>query len=95
VLTLEVQEQVEIQVKYAGYIQKQLQEVERMQRLEIRRIPVHMNYEKIRGLSAEAKEKLGRINPQTVGQAARIPGVSPADISILLVFLEQKKADRV
>ena len=93
-LSVEVAEQVEIQVKYAGYIHKQLQEVERMRRLEERRIPGHTNYAGMRGLSSEAREKLSKIIPQTVGQAARVPGVSPADISILLVFLEQKKVGR-
>jgi tRNA uridine 5-carboxymethylaminomethyl modification enzyme len=87
----EVAEQVEIQVKYAGYIEKQQQEIERMRKLEERRIPADVVYADIHALSSEAREKLSKIRPQTVGQAARIPGVTPADISILLVYLEQRK----
>ncbi|WP_029422170.1 tRNA uridine-5-carboxymethylaminomethyl(34) synthesis enzyme MnmG [Alicyclobacillus macrosporangiidus] len=87
----EVAEQVEIQVKYAGYIEKQQQEIERLRKLEERRIPADVIYADIHALSSEAREKLAKIRPQTVGQAARIPGVTPADISILLVYLEQKK----
>ncbi|MCL6598773.1 MAG: tRNA uridine-5-carboxymethylaminomethyl(34) synthesis enzyme MnmG [Alicyclobacillus macrosporangiidus] len=87
----EVAEQVEIQVKYAGYIEKQQQEIERLRKLEERRIPADVVYADIHALSSEAREKLAKIRPQTVGQAARIPGVTPADISILLVYLEQKK----
>lgn len=84
----EVAEQVEIQTKYAGYIQKQQQEIERQQRLEEKLLPADLNYSEIRGLAIEAREKLTKVKPQTVGQASRIPGVSPADISILIVFLE-------
>lgn len=84
----EVAEQVEIQTKYAGYIEKQQQEILRQQRLEEKHLPQELDYGQIRGLSMEAREKLAKVRPQTVGQASRIPGVSPADISILLVFLE-------
>ena len=87
----EVAEQVEIQTKYAGYIQKQQQEIERQKRLEEKHLPVELDYSLVRGLSMEAREKLGKVRPQTVGQASRIPGVSPADISILLVFLEHQR----
>ncbi|MCL6592627.1 MAG: tRNA uridine-5-carboxymethylaminomethyl(34) synthesis enzyme MnmG [Alicyclobacillus sp.] len=90
----EVMEQVEIQTKYAGYIEKQLQEIERLQRLEEVRIPIDLNYHDLRGLSSEAREKLSKVQPQTVGQAARIPGVTPADVSILLVYLEQRRGKR-
>lgn len=89
VVDKEVASQVEIQTKYAGYIQKQEQEIERQKRLEEKRIPVSLPLDEIRGLSMEAKEKLSKVRPQTVGQASRIPGVTPADISILLIFLEQ------
>ncbi|SDW87219.1 tRNA uridine 5-carboxymethylaminomethyl modification enzyme [Alicyclobacillus hesperidum] len=84
----EVQEQVEIEMKYAGYIQKQAQVIERQKRLENRVLPDGIDYPSIRGLAKEAREKLSRIRPRTVGQASRIPGVTPADISILLVYLE-------
>lgn len=87
----EVAEQVEIQTKYAGYIQKQQQEIERQKRLEEKHLPAELDYSLVRGLSMEAREKLGKVRPQTVGQASRIPGVSPADISILLVFLEHQR----
>lgn len=85
----DVAEQVEIQVKYSGYIQKQEQEIERQKRLEQKPIPAEVDFAGIRGLSMEAREKLAKVHPATVGQAARVPGVSPADISILLIYLEQ------
>ncbi len=81
-------EQVEIQTKYSGYIQKQQMEIERQKRLEEKHIPLRIQFNEIPGLSIEAKEKLEQIRPQTVGQASRIQGVTPADISILLVYLE-------
>lgn len=87
----EVAEQVEIQTKYAGYIQKQEQEIDRQKRLEEKHLPAAIDYTLVRGLSIEAQEKLGKVRPQTVGQASRIPGVSPADISILLIFLEHQR----
>jgi tRNA uridine 5-carboxymethylaminomethyl modification enzyme len=90
-LPLDVVEQVVIQTKYAGYIDKQLQEIERQKRLESRQIPVDVSFDAIKGLSTEAREKLNQIRPQTVGQAGRIPGVSPSDISILLVYLEHMR----
>lgn len=88
VVAEDVAEQVEIQTKYSGYIQKQQMEIERQKRLEERVIPVTLEFVSIPGISIEAKEKLTKIRPQTVGQASRIPGVTPADISILLVYLE-------
>lgn len=88
-VSAEVAEQVEIQVKYAGYIQKQQQEIERMKRLEERALPEDMDYTTLTGLSMEAREKLSKVRPRTVGQAARVPGVTPADVSILLIYLEQ------
>jgi tRNA uridine 5-carboxymethylaminomethyl modification enzyme len=90
-LTREVRQQVEIQTKYAGYIQKQQQEIERQKRLDQKVIPDVIDYGAIRGLSSEGREKLMKVRPQTVGQAARIPGVTPADISILLVHLEHMR----
>ncbi len=87
----EVCEQVEIQVKYEGYIKKQEAQVERFKRLEEKRIPDDLDYSKVRGLSAEAREKLELIKPGSIGQASRIVGVSPADISVLLIYLEQRR----
>ena len=87
----EVTEQVEIQIKYEGYVQKQLIQVEQMRRLETRKIPEDINYEEVRGLRLEAIEKLQRIRPHSIGQASRISGVSPADISVLLIYMESCK----
>ena len=83
----EVTEQVEIQIKYEGYIQKQLAQVEQMRRLESKKIPTEIDYTQVRGLRLEAIEKLQRIRPHNIGQASRISGVSPADISVLLIYL--------
>jgi tRNA uridine 5-carboxymethylaminomethyl modification enzyme len=85
-----VSEQVSIEVKYEGYIAKQQQQVERMRRLEDKAIPTDFAYEAIHGLRKEARDKLIRFRPATVGQAGRIAGVNPADISILLVHLEKR-----
>ncbi|MCL6452851.1 MAG: tRNA uridine-5-carboxymethylaminomethyl(34) synthesis enzyme MnmG [Alicyclobacillus sp.] len=90
-LVADVVEQVEIQVKYAGYIARQEQEIARQRRLEQRQIPADFPYSEIRGLASEAREKLATIRPQTVGQASRIPGVTPADVSILLIALDARK----
>lgn len=84
-----VREQIEIAVKYEGYIQKQIEQVERSAKLEAKRLPVDIDYSQINGLALEARQKLNKIRPLSVGQAARISGVSPADISILMVYLEQ------
>ncbi len=86
-LLLSEVEQVEIEAKYAGYIAKQRRQVERMKRLEMRRIPPDFNYDAVVGLRNEARQKLAHFRPATVGQAARIQGVNPADISLLLVHL--------
>jgi tRNA uridine 5-carboxymethylaminomethyl modification enzyme len=85
----EVLEQVEIEIKYEGYFQRQRDQVERFRRMERKRIPDTFDYETISSLSKEAREKLSRIRPDSLGQAARISGVSPADISILTVLLEK------
>ncbi len=83
----EVREQVEILTKYETYIDKERHHAERITNLENYRIPDNFDYQKIKALSAEAREKLKKINPQTIGQASRISGVSPADISILMIYL--------
>ncbi len=85
----DVIEQVEIQIKYQGYIKKQLMEVEEIKRLEQKILPDHMDYSRIEGLRLEAREKLQRVLPRDIGQASRISGVNPADISTLLIWLEQ------
>lgn len=86
----EIAEQVEIQIKYAGYIEKQTQQIERQKKLERRMMPESIDYQAINGLSTEAREKLSKIRPISIGQASRISGVNPADISILLVWLQSK-----
>lgn len=87
----DVREEVEVEVKYEGYIKKQLAQVERQKKMEEMKIPAEIVYRDIKGLSAEAVQKLEKIKPATIGQALRISGVSPADISVLLVYLEQRK----
>lgn len=86
-----VREQVNIQVKYEGYIEKQKQQVEHFKKLEGKLIPADIDYSRLNGLRLEARQKLSRIRPANVGQAGRISGVSPADISVLLVYLEKEK----
>lgn len=80
-------EQVEIEIKYEGYIQKQLKQVEQMKKLEKKHLPKDFDYKDIKGLRLEAQEKLNKIKPLNIGQASRISGVSPADISVLLIWL--------
>ncbi len=87
----EVRQQVETDIFYEGYIRKQREQVERMERLESKLLPDEMDYSKIPNLREEAREKLMDVRPRSVGQAGRISGVSPADISVLLIYLEQKK----
>lgn len=84
-----VVEQVEIGIKYEGYIKKQLAQVEQMHRLEEKKIPEDIDYKSVHGLRLEAAEKLDRIRPMNIGQAGRISGVSPADISVLLIYLQK------
>ncbi|EKN68714.1 tRNA uridine-5-carboxymethylaminomethyl(34) synthesis enzyme MnmG [Schinkia azotoformans] len=94
-LPVDVTEQVEIQIKYAGYIEKSLQQVERMKKMEDKKIPIDIDYNAITGIASEARQKLSQIRPLSVGQASRISGVNPADISILLVYLEQGKIAKI
>lgn len=93
-LPREVWEQVEIQIKYEGYIAKQLEQVEQTKKLEDMPMPDEIDYENIKGIRIEAREKLNKIRPLNVGQASRISGVSPADISVILVYLEQQRRQR-
>lgn len=91
----QVAEQVEIGVKYAGYLDRQRDEIERQQRNESTLIPVGFDFAGVRGLSAEVQQKLERVQPETIGQAQRIPGMTPAAISLLLVHLERARRTRV
>lgn len=90
-LSREIREQVEIEIKYEGYIQKQFAQVEEMRRMEVKLLPKDLDYSMISGLRLEAIEKLNKVKPLNIGQASRISGVSPADISVLLIWLEQQK----
>ena len=86
-----VREQAEIRLKYDGYIKRQLKQVAEFQRLESRRLPPDIDYDQVRGLRLEAREKLKRIRPENFGQAGRISGVSPADVSVLMIYVEGGK----
>ncbi|SHH81964.1 tRNA uridine 5-carboxymethylaminomethyl modification enzyme [Caloranaerobacter azorensis DSM 13643] len=90
-LPREIRMQVEIQIKYQGYINKQLKQIEQFKKLENKKLPKDIDYSKIEGLRLEARQKLNDIRPDSIGQASRISGVSPADISVLLIYLEQQK----
>ncbi|HEX9138018.1 MAG TPA: tRNA uridine-5-carboxymethylaminomethyl(34) synthesis enzyme MnmG, partial [Nitrospirota bacterium] len=89
-----VAEQVEIQVKYEGYIQRQLQQVERFSSLEQKGIPTDMDYDGVTGLGTEVRQKLKQVRPVSLGQASRISGVTPAAISLLMVALDKRKRGR-
>ena len=91
-LPLSVTEEVEIQIKYAGYLERQRKHVEEFKKEESRLLPADIDYESIGGLRLEARQKLSEIRPLSIGQAGRISGVSPADIAVLLIYLEQKVA---
>jgi tRNA uridine 5-carboxymethylaminomethyl modification enzyme len=88
-LPREVSEEVETEVKYAGYVARQEADVERTRRLEEKRIPAAFDFAGIPGLGREAKEKLARVRPASIGQAARVAGVTPADVGVLLVALKR------
>lgn len=94
-LPAEVREQVEITVKYEGYIQRQQRQVAEFEKLERRKLPPDMDYDHIQGLRLEAREKLSALRPLNVGQAGRVSGVSPADVAALLIWLQthDKEAD--
>ena len=89
-LPWDVKEQVDINIKYDGYIRRQLKQVEQFKKLESRKIPEDLDYEQIGSLRIEARQKLEAYRPISIGQASRISGVSPADISVLLVYLSSK-----
>ncbi|WP_088006230.1 tRNA uridine-5-carboxymethylaminomethyl(34) synthesis enzyme MnmG [Indiicoccus explosivorum] len=94
-LTEEEKEQAEIQIKYEGYIAKSLQQVEKLKKMEDKRIPEDIDYSAISGLATEARSKLAEVRPLSIAQASRISGVNPADISILLVYIEQGRIAKV
>lgn len=93
-LPREVIEQVTISIKYEGYLSKQMKQIEQFKRMEERKLPDDIDYDRIGGLSTEARQKLKKHRPESLGQASRISGVSPADISVLLVYLEAKKREK-
>ena len=88
-LPWDVKQQVEINLKYEGYIKRQMKQVEQFKKLEAKKIPEDLDYEKVGSLRIEARQKLEAYRPISIGQASRISGVSPADISVLLIYLEQ------
>jgi tRNA uridine 5-carboxymethylaminomethyl modification enzyme len=90
-LPKDVREQVNILIKYDGYISRQVKQVEHFKKLEKKKLPANFDYEEITGLRTEAKQKLNDLQPVSIGQASRISGVTPADISVILVYLEQLK----
>lgn len=94
-LTAKEIEQVEVQLKYEGYIKKAMEKVEKLKRMEAKRIPANIDYDAINGLATEARQKLKKIQPETIAQASRISGVNPADISILMIYVEQGKIAKV
>ena len=95
-LPWDVREQVNINIKYEGYIRRQRKQVEQFRKLEQKKIPEDLDYDKISGLRIEARQKLNLYRPMSIGQASRISGVSPADVSVLMVYLkgESSRLDR-
>ena len=93
-LPREIKLQVETQIKYEGYIKKQMSQIEQFKKLEEKRLDENQDYNDIKGLSNEAKQKLNEIKPDSVGQASRVSGVSPADINVILIYLEQKRREK-
>ena len=90
-MTTAEQEEVEIEVKYEGYIKLQLAQVEKFKKLENKFLSEEIDYLNMQGISLEARQKLDKFKPNSIGQASRISGISPADITVLLIYLEQNK----
>ena len=88
-----MQEQVNIEIKYEGYIKRQMQQVAQFKKLEGRKLPENFDYAQVNSLRIEARQKLELYRPVSIGQASRISGVSPADISVLMVYLERSKSE--
>ena len=86
-----VKEQVEISLKYEGYIRRQLAAVEEFKKLENRKLPPDLDYSQIQGLRLEARQKLNQFRPASIGQASRISGVNPADVTVLLIWFDRRK----
>ncbi len=93
-LSTQEQEEIEIQIKYEGYIKLQEAQVEKFKKLEEKILPEEINYEEIKGISLEGRQKLNKFKPHSIGQASRISGVSPADVSVLLIYLQQQNEKR-
>ena len=87
-LTKQEAEEVEIQLKYEGYIKMQEAQVEKFKKLETKLLPEDIDYETVQGISLEARQKLNKFKPRSIGQASRISGISPADVSVLLIYLQ-------
>ncbi|MCE7790989.1 tRNA uridine-5-carboxymethylaminomethyl(34) synthesis enzyme MnmG [Salipaludibacillus sp. CUR1] len=94
-LEADVKEQVEIQVKYEGYISKQLEQVERLKKMENKKLPEDLDYMAINGIATEARQKLAEVRPLSIAQASRVSGVNPSDVSVLLVYMEQGQLQKV
>ena len=90
-LPADVGEQVNINIKYDGYLQRQLRQVEQFKRLEMRKLPEDLDYDAVPSLRTEARQKLRQYRPSSIGQASRLAGVSPADISVLLIYMERRR----
>ena len=90
----EVKDQVSIQTKYKGYIDRQMSQVEQFKKMEDKLIPQDIEYDSLENLRLEAREKLKKIKPRSLGQASRISGVSPADISVLMIYIEQQEREK-
>ena len=90
-LDTDIAEQVEIEIKYEGYIQREKSLIHRLKKLENKEIPADLSYQKIEGLKKEAREKLRKIKPRSIGQAMRISGITSSDIALVLLFVEKKK----
>ena len=92
-LTAEEREEVNIQLKYEGYIKLQIEQIEEFKKIEQKKIPADIDYEKVKGIRIEARQKLEKLRPESIGQASRISGVSPSDISVLLIYLNMENKD--
>ena len=86
---------MEVQIKYEGYIKKQGQQIQKFKKLEDKKLDSDFDYEKVEGLRLEARQKLNQFKPVSLGQASRISGVSPADINVLLIYLEKMRRKKI